>query len=162
MTEVEIFEYLFNLGNTSQDPEGVVVACLVKDGNIILSSPSADDGIRHAEDLLLEKAKQNGLIIDDQIILYTTLEPCSYRSPKNNVEDCTTIILKEGVKNVVYAAPDPEYSKEARNRFIQAGVNYQMTSDKTLTLKAIELFNGTIKIPLTSMNLPRKKTIPTK
>jgi pyrimidine deaminase RibD-like protein len=160
MTEIEIFEQLFELGKTAQDPEGVVVACLVEDDNVILSSPSANDGIRHAEDLLLEQAKISGIDINDKVILYVTLEPCSYRSPKNNVDDCTTIIIKAGIKNIIYAAPDPEYSQEARDRFLKAGVSYQMTQDKDITLKAINLFNNTITIPLTSMNLPRKKTIP--
>ena len=49
MTEKEIFDYLFKIAKTSKDQEGVVAACLVKDGQSLAGSPSADDSIRHAE-----------------------------------------------------------------------------------------------------------------
>lgn len=159
MNQREIFRKLFDIAKTSKDPEGVVAACLVKDWEILVSSPSAEDGIRHAEDLVIEKARKAGIKIDQSITLYTTLEPCSYRSPQNRVEDCTTIIINAGIKNVVFAAPDPEYSKDARNRFLAAGVDYKQIKEKDIIRKSIELFNSTIKIPLTSMGLPRKKRL---
>lgn len=160
MTVKEIFEHLFEVAKTSKDPEGVVAACLVKDGEIIVSSPSADDGVRHAEDLVIEKAEKRGVEIDKDHILYTTLEPCSYRSPENKVEDCTTIIMNAGIRHVIFAANDPEYSKEANTRFEKAGVKYQQIKDKEIIRRSIKLFNATIKIPLTSMGLPRKKKLP--
>jgi pyrimidine deaminase RibD-like protein len=160
MTDKYIFKHLFEIAKDSKDPEGVVTACLVKEGKILVSSPSADDGIRHAEDLVIDKAHQEGIKIDDGMILYTTLEPCSYRSPQNKVKDCTTIILKAGIKHVVFAANDPEFSKEARKRFKKSGVSYRQIKDKAIIRKSIEIFNGTIKIPLTSMGLPRKKKLP--
>ncbi|OGM11928.1 hypothetical protein A2Z22_01700 [Candidatus Woesebacteria bacterium RBG_16_34_12] len=159
MDEKEIFEKLFEIAEKSKDPEGVVAACLVKNGRILISSPSASNGIRHAEDLVLEKAEQKGIKIDGKITLYTTLEPCSYRSPKNKVLDCTTVILKSGIRNVIFAAQDPEYSKKARQRFQKAGISYRQIEDKDLIQKAIKLFNATIKIPLTSMGLPRAKKL---
>lgn len=156
----EVFDRLFEVAKLSKDPEGVVSACIVNGGKIVAESPSASDGIRHAEDLVLEKAKKEGVEIDSQTVLYTTLEPCSYRNPKNNVKDCTTIILEAGIKNVVFAANDPEYSKEARDRFVEAGVNFRQVEDREIIRKSIELFNSTITIPLTSMGLPRKKELP--
>lgn len=39
MTDREIFEYLFAIAKTSKDQEGVVAACLVKDGRILVGPP---------------------------------------------------------------------------------------------------------------------------
>lgn len=160
MTNKEIFLELFKVAAQSQDPEGVVATCLVKDGDILISSPSASDGIRHAEDLVIELAKRNNIQLDNKVIIYTTLEPCSYRSPKNNVKDCTSLILDAGIRNVVFAANDPEYSKEARIRCEKAGISYCQIEDKVIIRQATELFNSTITIPFTSMGLPRKKKLP--
>jgi len=96
MNEHQIFAHLFEIAKDAKDPEGVVTACLVCDGEIVASSPSADDGVRHAEDLVLEKAKEEKVNLGN-VTLYTTLEPCSYRNPVNNVEDCTTIIIEAGI-----------------------------------------------------------------
>ena len=160
MNEREIFNNLFEVAKKSKDPEGVVAACLVKDGIVILSVPSAEDGIRHAEDLLIGIAGEVGVNIDSDTLLVTTLEPCSYRNPSNKVEDCTTIIINSGIKRVLYAARDPDFSKDAKVRFSEAGVEYLQVEDKAIVKKAVELFNSTIKIPLTSEGLPRAKKFP--
>jgi pyrimidine deaminase RibD-like protein len=160
MTIRQIFQHLFNVAKASKDPEGVVAACLVKKGKILVSSASADDGVRHAEDLIIEKVRKKGIDIDNSCVLYTTLEPCSYRNPVNKVQDCTTIIINAGIKHVVFATQDPDFSKEAKNRFARAGVTYKQVIDKDIIRKSIELFNSTIRIPLTSMGLPRKKELP--
>jgi deoxycytidylate deaminase len=76
------------------------------------------------------------------------------------LKDCTTLIINSGVKNVVYAAPDPEYSPEAKRRFHEAGVNYRMVEDKEITTTAIEIFNNTITDPITFMGTPRAKRLP--
>lgn len=157
MTDQEIFEYLFVIAKTSKDQEGVVAACLVKDGQVLVGSPSADDSIRHAEDLVLEKAQKQGIILDEKIILYTTLEPCSTRD--KDVLDCTSIILKTGIKSVAFAALDPEYSQEAKQRFLKAGFNYQQVKDQEIIKQAIELFNSTSKKPLADWQLPRQKKL---
>ena len=158
----EVFHRLFNLAKTAKDPEGAVASCITKGNEIIVASASADDGIRHAEDLVIEKAKKEGVIIDKKTILYTTLEPCSYRSPQNKVFDCTTIIINSGIKNVVFAARDPEYGKDTKLRFEKAGIKCRQVKDKVLIREATILFNSTIKIPYTSMGLPRKKSLPDK
>jgi len=160
VTDKQVFKHLFRIAVNSKDPEGVVGACIVSSNKILVSSASADDGIRHAEDLVIEKFKSLNVPITSEMVLYTTLEPCSYRDAKNKVLDCTSIVIDSGLKNVVYAAPDPEFSKEAKNRFLKADFTYRMVDNKGITKTAIELFNSTIRIPLTSMNLPRKKKIP--
>jgi len=157
MTDQEIFDYLFKRAKTSKDQEGVVAACLVKNGQILVSSPSADDSIRHAEDLVIEKAKKQGIILDENIILYTTLEPCSTRN--KDISDCTSIILKTGIKTIVYAAKDPEYSQDTKLRFLKAGVNYKQVQNQAIIKRAIELFNSTSKKPLSTWQLPRQKKL---
>jgi pyrimidine deaminase RibD-like protein len=159
MDEQHIFDHLFEMCTKSKDPDGAVAACLVQNGHILISSPCADDGVRHAEDLLLTKAKEQNIQIDTDTILYTTLEPCSKRSPRKNIRDCTTLILAAGIRHVVFAAPDPEFSMDARKRFVQAGISYSMVNDKEITQKAIEVFNRTITSPLTYMGTLRAKTI---
>jgi pyrimidine deaminase RibD-like protein len=160
MNEKEIFDNLFALAKDLKDPEGVVVAGLVKDGKVLVSSPSASDGVRHAEDLVIEKARKLNVKIDDSMLLVTTLEPDSYRTPGKGVKDSTTIILDAGIKNVLFAVPDPDFGKESRKRFEKAGVNYNQVSDIEIIRKAVNLFNSTIEIPITSMGLPRAKKMP--
>lgn len=157
MIDQEIFEYLFEIAKTSQDKEGVVAACLVKDGQILAALPSADDSVCHAEDLVIAKAKKQGIVLDKDIILYTTLEPCSTRD--KNVADCTSIILKTGIKTIIFATQDPEYSQETKQRFLQAGVSYQQVNDLKIIKRAIDLFNSTSKKPLSTWHLPRQKKL---
>ena len=99
MNDREVFERLFKLAKDCKDPEGVVMAALVEGGKIILYSSSADDGVRHVEDLLFEKARKQNIKIGKRMTLFVTLEPCSYRSPENKVKDCTSIILNTVIKN---------------------------------------------------------------
>ncbi|MBU3935750.1 hypothetical protein KJ909_03695 [Patescibacteria group bacterium] len=157
MTDQEIFDYLFKRAKTSKDQEGVVAACLVKNGQILVSSPSADDSIRHAEDLVIEKAKKQGIILDENIILYTTLEPCSVRN--KDISGCVSIIVTTGIKNIIYATNDPEYSQDTKQRFLTAGVNYQQIQNKEIIDRAVKLFNSTSKTPLTAWQLPRQKKL---
>lgn len=157
MTIQEIFEYLFKIAKTSKDQEGVVAACLVKNDQILAGMPSADDSIRHAEDLVIEKAQKQSMVLDNKVILYTTLEPCSTRD--KNVLDCASIILKTGIKSIVYAAQDPEYSQEAKQRFAAAGVKYEQVKDSEIIQRAINLFNSTSKKPLADWQLPRQKKL---
>jgi pyrimidine deaminase RibD-like protein len=155
----EIFEYLLEVGGKSKDPEGVVAACLVNaDGEIIFSSPSADDGIRHAEDLVIKNAKNENIDMTSNIILYTTLEPCSQRTD-NNIDDCTTRIINSGIKKVIIGARDPEWSLDTKKRFEQVGIEYHLVGDQEIVIKCINLFNSTIRTDLERMNLPRKSQL---
>lgn len=122
-----------------------------------MAPPSADDSLRHAEDLVIKKAQKQGINLDKDVILYTTLEPCSRRD--KNIEDCTTIILKTGIKFIVYAAQDPEYSQEAKQRFLTAGRRYEQVKDEAIIRRAIDLFNSTSTKPLLTWQLPRQKKL---
>ncbi len=156
MKEKVFFINLIETAEHNEDPDGSVAACLIKGGRIIAISPSAKDGVRHAEDLVLEMAKDQGIEIDDTITLLTTLEPCSYRSPRNGVSDCATIIIESGIKNVIYAATDPNFSTETAYRFREAGITYCQIDDDGLIQRAISAFNSTITKPTTILGIERK------
>lgn len=155
-----IFTHLFEVGRSSRDPEGVVSACLVDaSGKIVVSSASADDAIRHAEDLVIEKAARDKIEITPEMVLYTTLEPCSRRLEENNVEDCTTIIKNSGVKKIIIGARDPEWSMDTKDRLEKADREYCLIEDDEIEEKCIELFNSTLHTDLDKMKLPRKTAL---
>ncbi|KKU13869.1 MAG: hypothetical protein UX21_C0034G0008, partial [Microgenomates group bacterium GW2011_GWC2_45_8] len=89
--------------------------------------------------------------------LYTTLEPCSTRV--ENVADCSSIILKADIKTIVYAAQDPEYSQEAKQRLEKAGVKYLQVKNSAIIRQAIDLFNSTSNKPFLDWQLPRQKKL---
>src|SRR3990172_1198556 len=100
MNDREIFEKLFELGKNSKDPDGVVIAGLVENEKVVAMSPGADDGIRHAVDLVIEKAKAENIPIGENTILYATVEPCTFRNPEKKMTPCADIIVSAGIKKV--------------------------------------------------------------
>lgn len=162
MTERDIFEHLLTIGGASRDPEGVVAACLTRHGQILCASASSDDGRSHAEFLVIQRARQRGLTIDDDCVLYTTLEPCSGASTVNDETDCVTCVIEAGVKAVVFAAADPEWSTDTAHRLAEAGVRCRRVEDQEIIDRATALFNSTIASPMSSLRLPRRKRLPAK
>lgn len=138
-----IFLFLLTLAKTSHDTEGAVAACLVRDDRIFLSSPSADDMIRHAEDLIIEQAKKKGITIRGDDVLLTTVEPCSERSPERHMIDCTSLIIQAGIKHVIYAAIDPYQHEETKRKCREADVELIQVHDKSIQENARNLFNAT-------------------
>lgn len=143
MTEREIFNHLFEVAGLSKDPRGIVSGCLVQNDEIVLSAASADDGIRHSEDILLEKVKIKNLEITPNLVLYSTLEPCNKRS-KPGMIDCTTLIINAGIKNVVFGASDPDHSEVTLKRFREAGISVRQTDDIVVIRKCAEIFNSSV------------------
>jgi len=154
--EATIFELLLDLARTSRDPEGVVAACLVRDGTVLETSASSDDGQYHAEYLVTRQAAAHGITIDESCVVYTTLEPCSDLSAVNDGIDCTTQLLEIGVRHVVFAARDPEHSAAAQVRFEQAGATYRQVEDPRIIERSTRLFNETLRRGLSSLRLPRR------
>jgi pyrimidine deaminase RibD-like protein len=142
----KIYGHLFQIAKKSKDPEGVVAACIVKNGGIIASAASADDGVRHAEDLVIEKIKD--IKIDDSTMLYITLEPCNTRNLKKKIKDCTSLIIDSGIKRVIFAARDPKFSKITQKRLKKAKILAKQIKDEKIIKKAVEIFNQTAKEPL--------------
>lgn len=143
MIEREIFETLFKTAKASKDPRGTVASCLVQNDTILLCVASADDGIRHSEDLLLEKIKESGITITNDQIIYCTLEPCVKRS-RPEMKDCTTLLIESGIKNIVYGARDPEHSEIARQCFSDARILLKQTEDKEIIKECASIYNESV------------------
>lgn len=155
----EIFTFLFSLAETSKDPEGIVAACLLRDGQLLASSASSDDGCHHAEYRVVQHLREHGVTADERCVLYTTLAPCSDASEVNDGRDCTTNLLEAGIRHVVFAADDPEYGKSAKARFRAAGGTCRQTDDRELVRRAARLFNATISHDLSDLHLPRERKL---
>lgn len=149
MNEEKIFEHLFMIFELSDDDRGVVASCLVRSGEIVSAAVSMSDGV-HAEYALLQKLNNEGITIEQNDLVYTTLEPCGKRTPGGKGEkmgDCTTNLINANVKHVVYAASDPEASAATRHKFADAGVELVQVSNSELVKKAIKYFNVTCNDP---------------
>lgn len=138
MSEKEIFGYLFDLVRNSKDKEGSVAACLTRKGEILLSFASSDDSMFHAEELLVQEAIEEGVEIKSSDVLYTTVEPCSKR--KSGKTDCCSLIIKSGIKKVVFAIPDPPFTKETQGIMKDGGVKLRQTKYQDIIEKARSLF----------------------
>lgn len=143
MTEMSIFEVLFNEARKSHDIRGAVAACVVDHGEVLACAASADDGVRHAEDLLLEKIKKQGVSITPTMTLYTTKEPNTKRTFTDQHQDCTTLIIKAGIKSVVFGASNSEQHEEVVRRFGQAGITLMQVADQHLIEESERIFNAT-------------------
>lgn len=142
MTEKEIFEHLFEIAPQSNDTDGVVTSCLVRDGEIIADAVSA--GVEHAEYMLLQKLEAETVEILPTDTIYVTLQPCDRRSPGPGelLGDCTTNVTNAGIKHVVYAATYPK-SEKSLERFAEAGISVRQCDDIEIVKRAVELFNCT-------------------
>jgi pyrimidine deaminase RibD-like protein len=143
MNEKAIFEHLFTVASQSQDPRGVVSACVVLDGEIIDSAASSDDGIRHAEDILFENLKKKEIVLSKNHILYATLEPCTKRSFEGLI-DCTTQIIESGLGKVVFGVKDPGQSVVTQKRLTAAGIEIHQIEDVDIVKHCAEIFNSSV------------------
>lgn len=102
-------------GFTSPNP--VVGALLVKNNKIIGKGWHQYAGGPHAEVIALSNAKKEA----KNSTLYVTLEPCS---SYGKTPPCTDLIIKTGIKKVVYgiADPNPKHSGRAKKILTDAGI----------------------------------------
>lgn len=143
MTEEQVFEHLFETATRSKDPRGIVSACLVKDGKIIVSAPSSDNGVRHAEDIVLEIAQKENIQISDRIVLYSTLVPCTKRTNPES-KDCTSLIIESEITSIIYGASDPDHNDISKQRFTEAGVNIRQVANPLIIKRCAEIFNDSV------------------
>lgn len=155
MTDEWIFSRLFKEALKSGDPRGVVSAALVRDDEIIAIQGSGDDGVRHAEDLLLQKHVQIGGKITEDDTLYVTLIPCIERSI-SGLRSCVDFILELGIQNVVYAADDPSQSERTKKILTRRGVNLRQVKNKKIIENARALFNASLRKEKSDYPLPNK------
>ena len=146
MTEQEIFRHLFSIADQSHDTDGVVTSCLVRENEILADAVSA--GTIHAEYALLQKLKIQQILLKDGDTVYVTVQPCSQRSSDKGKQlgDCTTNLIKAGIRRVIYAAA---YSKSslAHQRFQEAGFSLTQVKDEKIIDDAVQLFNSTCEDP---------------
>ena len=154
MNDKEIFNLLFKIAASSSDPKGVACACLVRGGVVMSSSASSDDGVGHAEYILLG----DRVIEDDNVVLYITLEPCSERSDINN-ESCVSKIISSGIKSVVFGASDPGQSGHTTKLLKEAGIRIKQVDDTEIIRRSAELFNTTVDSKFSETEVPRKPLV---
>jgi diaminohydroxyphosphoribosylaminopyrimidine deaminase/5-amino-6-(5-phosphoribosylamino)uracil reductase len=109
-------------GRTSPNP--AVGAVLVRDGRVVGRGFHTWAGIKHAEVLALEEARENAR----GATLYINLEPCSHHG---RTGPCTEALIAAGVSRVVFAAADPNplVSGTGSRRLREAGVAIEIAAE---------------------------------
>jgi diaminohydroxyphosphoribosylaminopyrimidine deaminase/5-amino-6-(5-phosphoribosylamino)uracil reductase len=111
-------------GRTSPNP--AVGAVLVRDGRVVGRGYHTWAGIKHAEVLALEEARENAR----GATLYINLEPCSHHG---RTGPCTEALIAAGVSRVVFAVADPNplVSGTGSRRLREAGLAVEIASEYT-------------------------------
>lgn len=84
-------------------PNPMVGCVIVKDNKIISEGWHAKYGDRHAEQMALHAAAQNGIDVSDATA-YVTLEPCNHYG---KTPPCSEALIAANIKRVVIATKDP-------------------------------------------------------
>jgi len=87
-------------GRGLASPNPMVGAVLVRDGRVIAEAFHTYDGLRHAEIIALEAAREKAR----GATLYVNLEPCSHTG---RTGPCTRALISAGIARVVAAMRDP-------------------------------------------------------
>ena len=91
---------LAEIGYGSVNPNPLVGAVVVQDGEVVGQGAHRAFGGPHAEVFALEEAGERAR----DATLYVTLEPCCHHG---KTPPCTDLILEAGIREVVYAIDDP-------------------------------------------------------
>lgn len=140
----KLFGTLLSIAQKAPFPEGMVAAGLVKNGSLILSATRSSDGSQHAEEVLFNKAKREGIQITPEYELFVTLEPCSRRSSPTCI-DCASLIIESNVKQVVFGVSDPGQSSLTRSHLSAANIKYRQLTDGEMVEKCTSIFNRYIE-----------------
>lgn len=104
-------------------PDSYAVGCVVvHSGKVLTTGFSMEGGNRnHAEEAALNKAHKNEINLSGAT-LYCTMEPCSQR--KSKPLSCTELILRHGIKRVVYVLDEPPLfvNCQGKNKLKEQGV----------------------------------------
>ncbi len=115
------------------EPNPLVGAVIVKDGNIIGVGHHRRFGDLHAERDAIANCRSNGHDPRGGT-LYCTLEPCSHTGKQ---PPCTEAVIEAGIRRVVIASRDPHsLSSGGWNILEQAGVRVELSN---ASMNAIEL-----------------------
>lgn len=117
-------------GQTSPNP--TVGAVLVRDDRVVGRGFHTWKGVRHAEIVALEEARESAR----GATLYVTLEPCSHHG---RTGPCTEALIKAGVSKVVAAMPDPNplVSGVGLRRLRSAGIEVEMAAQHSADAEQI-------------------------
>lgn len=132
------------LGKTNPNP--MVGAVLVKDGEIVGNACHEKAGEHHAEIIALKEAGEKAR----GSVLYINLEPCAHygRTPP-----CVDAIIEAGVRKVVIATidPNPLVSGEGVRKLRQAGIKVKtgVLEDKARRLNEVFFKYITTRTPFT-------------
>jgi pyrimidine deaminase RibD-like protein len=105
------------------EPHPYVGAVVVRDGKLISTGYRGETGEgRHAEYCALRKINEDVDNVDlSGCTVYTTLEPCSQRSPKKKA--CADRLIKGGIERVVFGMPDKDESVYGHVSLTEAGID---------------------------------------
>lgn len=135
---------ILNLGR-AVDHEGMLTTgCLERDGDILAMTSSAELGVTvHAEQNLFGLLNKFGVRTQVGDVLYTTVEPCTGKfDPSIHTPDCTTLIVaSSAVREIVYAAIDPVQHELTSQRFDAFGVSWRQVQDEHIARRGVEMFN---------------------
>jgi diaminohydroxyphosphoribosylaminopyrimidine deaminase/5-amino-6-(5-phosphoribosylamino)uracil reductase len=90
-------------GEGQVKPNPLVGAVVVKNGIIVGQGFHRYDGVKHAEVLALEEARQRA----KGATIYVNLEPCCHRGNGKRTPPCCDALIAAGVKRVVSCIADP-------------------------------------------------------
>src|SRR5579884_3920134 len=109
------------IGNTSPNP--AVGAVVVRDGQVVGRGSHTWSGIKHAETLALEQARDDAR----GATLYVSLEPCSHHG---RTPPCIDGILASGIRKVIAPMkdPNPQVSGRGFTRLRDAGIEVEIDS----------------------------------
>jgi len=118
--------YLAKMGMSGVQPNPLVGAICVKDGQIIGEGYHTAYGRAHAEPEAIRQVKNSELLND--ATLYVTLEPCNHQG---KTPACTELIISSGIKRVVVGMTDPHplVKGSGIKRLRSAGIHVDMAPD---------------------------------
>ncbi|KAJ2235700.1 hypothetical protein H4R99_007886 [Coemansia sp. RSA 1722] len=123
---IELMELAIQQANLARPIETAFsVGCLLVHGRQIISTGYSREipGNTHAAQCAIAKSRSTSQAhLVRGSVLYTTMEPCSFRLSKNT--PCTTHIINAGIKKVVIGVKEPLTFSECQGvrRLLEAGV----------------------------------------
>ncbi len=130
------------LGKTNPNP--MVGAVLVKDGEVVGTGYHETAGQAHAEIIALEDAGEKA----EGATLYVNLEPCSHQG---RTPPCVDALIKAGIRKAVIATEDPNPLVSGRgiNKLQGAGIKVKtgILEEKALRLNEVFVKYITTKMP---------------
>ena len=106
--------------HNSDKYQAPLVGCLLlfNDGDYVTAHRDESAEYKHAENILINKIDINK--IDDDSILFVTLEPCIPFIGRNHLLSCCELIVKNKIKNVCIGMVDPNPNiKEKGIKFLK-------------------------------------------